>query len=66
MHERVAAIGNEKSRTLIGLHHITRAHWGGKFVGVSKNAWVSAYLLLSPNDDIVLSLTNMGKDTNAD
>ena len=33
---------------------------------MSKKAWVSAYLLLPSNDDIVLTLTNMGKDTNSD
>jgi len=36
--DRVAAIGRQKSKGLIGLHHFTGADWGGKFVGVSKKS----------------------------
>ena len=60
--DRVVALGPEKSRGLIGLHNFTGADWGGKFVGVPKKTWISAYLLLPPEDKIVQTFTNMGND----
>ena len=63
--DRVVALGPEKSRDLIGLHHFTGADWGGKFVGVSKKTWISAYLSLQPEDEIVQTFTNMGNDSHA-
>jgi len=38
------------------LHHFTGADWGGKFAGVFKKTWVSAYLLLPVTDEIVWTL----------
>ena len=64
--DRVSVIGMEKSKGLIGLHHFTGADWGGKFVGVSKKTWISNYLSLSPNDEIVRTFTSMGHDLNSD
>ena len=61
--DRVVALGPEKSRGLIGLHHFTGADWGGKFVGVSKKTIISAYLSLPPEDEIVQTFTNMGNDS---
>jgi len=50
---------------LIGLHHYTGADWGGKFVGVSKKTWISNYLSLPPNDEIVRTFIHMGHDLNS-
>ena len=61
--DRVVEFGPEKSRGLIGLHHFTGADWGGKFVGVSKKTWISAYFSLPSEDEIVQTFTNMGNDS---
>ena len=57
--DRVSVIRMEKSK---GVHHFTGADWNGKFVGVSKKTWISNYLSLPPNDEIVRTFTNMGHD----
>ena len=54
-----------RSCGLIGLHHFTGADLGGKFVGVSKTNWISAYLSLPPEDEIVQTFTHMGNDSHA-
>ena len=59
--ERVAAIGNEKARGLIGLHNFTGADWGGKFVGISKTTWAKTYLSLDAADDIVATFSSLGQ-----
>jgi len=41
------------------------ADWGTKFVGVSKKTWISNYLSLPPNDEIVRTLTSMNLDPTA-
>ena len=56
----------DKSKGLIGLHHFTGADWVGKFVGVSKKTWISNYLSLPSNDEIVRTFTSMGHDLNSD
>ena len=56
----VSSIGTERAKGLIGLHHFTGADWGGKFVGLSKKTWVSAYFQLPPSDEIVQTFANMG------
>ena len=43
----------DKSKGLIGWHHFISADWGGKFVGVSKKTWISIYLSLPSNYEIV-------------
>ena len=48
------------------MHHFTGADWGGNFVGVSKKTWISNYLSLPPNDEIVRTFTSMGHDLNSD
>ena len=58
--ERCAAIGPEKSKALIGLHNFTGADWGGKFFSISKKAWITKFLALAPNDDIVGTLQRFG------
>ena len=63
--DRVVALGPDKSRSLIGLHHFTGADWDGKFGGVSKKTWISAYLSLPSEDKIVQTFTNMGNDSYA-
>jgi len=60
--DRVAAIGRQKSKSLIGLHNFTGADLGGKFVGVSKKTWVSAYLSLPETDEIVRTFAGMGQE----
>ena len=64
--DRVSVIGMDKSKGLIGLHHFTGAYWGGKFVGVSKKTWISNYLSVPPNDEIVRTFTSTGHDLNSD
>ena len=61
--DRVSAIGTERDKGLIGLHHFTGADWGGKFVRLSKKTWVSAYLQLPPSDEIVQTFANVGDGT---
>ena len=61
IHERVSIIGREKSQDLIGLHDFTGADWGGKFVGISKKTWISAYLSLPNDDPVVSTLQLMGE-----
>ena len=58
--ERVEAIGKRKVKALIGLHNFTGADWGGKFVGLSKKTWVSTFLSLDVDDDIIESFTSLG------
>ena len=38
------------SRAILGFHHFTCADWGGKFVGLSKKTWMTAFLSLDDND----------------
>ena len=56
----------DKLKGLIGLHLFTGADRVGKFVGVSKKTWISNYLSLPPNDEIVRTFTGMGHDLNSD
>ncbi len=60
--ERVSAIGLEKSKGLIGLHHFTGADWGRKYVGVSKKSWISAYLQLAQDNETVVAFQQLGSD----
>ncbi len=53
--ERVNVIGRHKSRALLGFHHFTGADWGGRFVGLSKKTWMTAFLSLDDNVPIVES-----------
>ena len=59
--DRVHAIGSLKSQGLIGLHNFTGADWGGKFVGISKKTWVSAYMKLDENDPIITCFRQLGE-----
>ena len=58
---RVSAIGVEKSKGLIGLHHFTGADWGGKFIGVFKKTRISVYLSL-PQNEILQTFPDMGHE----
>lgn len=64
--ERVHSIGSAKSKGLIGVHNFTGADWGGRFVGISKKAWITAYLLLSEDDPIVSTLQLLGEGVLSD
>jgi len=59
--DRVAAIGRQKSKGLIGLHHFTGADWGGKFVGVSKKSGYQHTFHCVRPDEIVLTFAGMGQ-----
>ena len=58
--ERCVVIGSEKSKALIGLHNFTGADWGGKFFNISKKAWITKFLVLTPTDDIVGTFQRFG------
>ena len=51
--ERVAALGREKAKCLVGFHNFSGADWGGKFVGITKETWMKAFLRLPDNDDVI-------------
>ena len=59
--ERVCTVGPMKAQGLIGLHNLSGADWGGKFIGVSKKRWVNTYLSLDENDPIVKCLSDLGE-----
>ena len=42
--------GRHTSRALLGFHYFTGADWGGKFVGLSKKTWITAFLSLDDNE----------------
>ena len=44
--ERVQALGKSKSKGLVGFHNFTGGDYGGKFVGISKETWMIAFLAL--------------------
>ena len=58
---RSLAIGNEKSKGLIGLHAFTGADWGGKFAGISKKKWIKHYL--DAGSDVVNAFQQFGEDS---
>jgi len=59
--ERVRVIGRHKCQGLIGLHNFSGADWGGKFVGITKKTWVSAYMKLDDDDSIVNCFRELGQ-----
>lgn len=59
--ERVRVVGRQKSRALLGFHHFTGTDWGGKFVGISKKTWVTAFLSLDDNDPIIETFSCLGE-----
>ncbi len=59
--ERVQATGMQKSRALLGFHHFTGADWGGKFVGISKKTWMTAFLSLDDTDPIIETFRHLGE-----
>jgi len=60
--DRVHAVGKQKSRALLGFHNFTGADWGGKFVGISKKTWVTAFLSLDNNDPIIENFSCLGEE----
>jgi hypothetical protein len=54
-------IGRNKCQGLIGLHNFSGADWGGKFVGITKKTWVSAYMKLDEDSSIVNCFRELGK-----
>ena len=58
---RVKVVGRHKSRALLGFHHFTGTDWGGKFVGLSKKTWMTAFLSIDANDPIVETISRLGK-----
>ena len=60
--ERCTAVGNEKSKGLLGLHAFSGADWGGKFAGVTKKRWIKQYLALESNSNIVYAFQKFGEN----
>ena len=58
--DRVAAIGEKKAKGLVGFHNFTGADWSGKFVGITKDTWLKAYLDLSDDDDVISCFELLG------
>ncbi len=52
-------VGRHKSRALLDFHHSTDADWGGKFVGLSKKMWMTAFLSLDDNDPTVETISRL-------
>ena len=62
IHGRCSAIGVEKSRGPLGLHNLSGADWGGKFVGISKKRWLTSYLSLDSDNEIIGAFKNLGEE----
>ena len=58
--ERVRVTGHRKCQGLIGLHNVSSADCGGKFVGISKQTWVTVYKELDDDDPAVVCFQNFG------
>ena len=56
----MTALGRERARGLVGFHNFTGADWGGKFVGITKETWMKAYLALPENDYIIIAFQRLG------
>ena len=59
---RSTVVGKEKSKALIGLHAISGPDWGGTLFGISKEKWISSFLKLSCDDDMINALQSLGED----
>ena len=53
--------GGTRIELILGVHHFTGANWGGKFVGLSKNTWMTTFLSLDDNDPIVETISRLGE-----
>ena len=58
--ERVAALGKEKAKCLVGFHNFTGADWGGKLFGITKETWMKAFLRLADDDDVISCFQRLG------
>jgi len=59
--ERAKIIGHHKCQGLLGLHNFSGADWGGKFVGITKKAWIYAYLKLGDDDQAISCFKELGE-----
>ena len=50
-----------QSRAMLGFHHFTGADWGGKFAGLPKQTWMTAFLSLDGNDPVVETISRLGE-----
>ena len=57
----VAVIGLNKCQGLVGLHNFSGADWGGKFVGITKKTWVTAYMKLDNTNPIINCFRELGE-----
>ena len=60
---RSTVVCKEKSKALIGLHAISGADWGGKLIGISKLKWITLFLKLPDDDDMIPALQSLGTET---
>ena len=44
----------------MGFHNFTGADWGGKFVGITKETWMKAFLRLADDDDVISCFQRLG------
>ena len=58
--ERVKVIGTSKAKGLIDFHNFSGAGWDGKYVGISKETWMTAYLSISDEDNIICTFQQLG------
>ena len=59
--ERVRAIGSHKVKGFIRIHNFSGSDWGGKFVGITKQKWIKAYMELSDEDnDVIYTFQQLG------
>ena len=54
-------VERHKSGALVGFHHFTGADCGGKYVGLSKKNWMTAFLSLDDDDPIVETVSRLGE-----
>ena len=59
--QRVQAIGIHECQDLIRLHHFNGADWGEKFVGITKNSWVKAYMALDDDHLAIVCFRELGE-----
>ena len=60
INERCECIGTNKAMGLLGLHVFSGADWGGKFFGISKKKWITSYLALEPNSEVIDVFQQLG------
>lgn len=65
INERCNFIGTDKAMGLLRLRVFPGADWRGKFFGISKKKWVTSYLALEPNSEVINDFQQL-RDSDSD